>query len=478
MLNLLSAGSRLCDGLTRREVLRAGSLGLMGLSLPEFIRARATASSRTLAQRSTGGRGRSCIILFLMGGPPQHSTWDPKPDAPAEIRGEFRPIATSVPGLHIGELMPRTAGLADKICVLRAVSSSDNAHSSSGYYMLTGHPHQPMNAENVNPGAPNNHPSLGGIVRRLKQGRSLMPSAMTVPHRIFNTDGSVWPGQDAGMLGRSADPWLFNCQPGAAEMGMPEFSLPVEMSPPRLEGRRSLVQQVNRRLERASRSEVLASFDHQSQQAFDLLRSANSRRAFRLDLEPAPVRDRYGRSPFGQSVLLARRLIEAGVSLVQVNWYRGPDEPADNPCWDSHTRESERLRTVLVPPMDQAYSALLQDLSSRGLLDETLVVNMAEFGRTPRFNNRAGRDHWGFVYSVALAGGGVRGGQVIGSSDKIGGHPRDGRVGPQDLTATIFHALGYHPDTEIHDSQARPIPISRGEVIRQVFSQETVRERL
>jgi hypothetical protein len=404
-----------------------------------------------------------------MGGPPQHSTWDPKPDAPAQIRGDFGPIATRVPGLHIGELMPRTAGLTDKICVLRAVSSNDNAHSSSGYYMMTGQPHQPLNTENANPGAPNNYPNMGGIVRRLRHGQGGLPAAVTLPHRIFNTDGSVWPGQDAGMLGRSADPWLFTCRPGDANFRISEFNLAVDMSATRLRDRRSLLDQVNQRLDAASRPGVLDTFDHQNRQAFDLLRSARSRQAFNLDQEPASVRDRFGRSPFGQSVLLARRLVEAGVALVQVNWYRGPDEPSDNPCWDSHTNESARLRTVLVPPMDQAYAALLEDLGARGMLDETLVVSMAEFGRTPRMNSRGGRDHWGFVYSAALAGGGVRGGQVIGSSDKIGGYPRDGRVAPQDLTATIFHALGYHADTEIQDTLHRPFPISRGEVIRQLF---------
>jgi hypothetical protein len=404
-----------------------------------------------------------------MGGPPQHSTWDPKPDAPAQIRGDFGPIATRVPGLHIGELMPRTAGLTDKICVLRAVSSNDNAHSSSGYYMMTGQPHQPLNTENANPGPPNNYPNMGGIVRRLWHGQGGLPAAVTLPHRIFNTDGSVWPGQDAGMLGRNADPWLFTCRPGDANFRINEFNLAVDMSATRLRERRSLLDQVNQRLDAASRLGVLDTFDHQNRQAFDLLRSARSRQAFNLDQEPASVRDRYGRSPFGQSVLLARRLVEAGVALVQVNWYRGPDEPSDNPCWDSHTNESARLRTVLVPPMDQAYAALVEDLGARGMLDETLVVSMAEFGRTPRMNSRGGRDHWGFVYSATLAGGGVRGGQVIGASDKIGGYPRDGRVAPQDLTATIFHALGYHADTEIQDTLHRPFPISRGEVIRQIF---------
>jgi hypothetical protein len=404
-----------------------------------------------------------------MGGPPQHSTWDPKPEAPAEIRGEFKPIATAVPGIQIAELMPSTARQLDKICVLRAVSSTDNAHSSSGYYMLTGHAHQPMNAENVNPGPPNNYPSVGAIMRRLKTAGPGLPTSITLPNRIFNTDGSVWPGQDGGFLGHGADPWLFTCQPHAADFRIPDFNLPVGVSAPRLDRRRSLLDRVNQGLDSVSRTGILSYFDQQSQQAFDLVRSERARRAFHLDREPEAVRDRYGRTPFGQSVLLARRLIEAGVSLVQVNWYRGPDEPSDNPCWDSHTQESARLRTVLCPAMDRGYSALLEDLAVRGMLDETLVVWTAEFGRTPRMNSRGGRDHWGFVYSSALAGGGVKGGQVIGSSDPIGAQPRDSRVQPQDFTATIFHALGYSPDTEIHDNLGRPLPISRGEVIRQVF---------
>ncbi len=470
MLNIHGSGVRLCDGLTRREMLRVGSLGTFGLTLPELLRGRQVqAASRAPSPEGNRGKAKACIVLFLMGGPPQHSTWDPKPDAPAEIRGEFKPIPTTVPGLQLSELMPRTARLADWICVLRAMSSNDNAHSSSGYFMLTGHAHQPMNFENANPGPPNDHPSLGAIVRRLNQGRNGLPAAVTLPHRIFNTDGSVWPGQDAGFLGRGADPWLFTCAPASPSFRIDQLSLPADVPQPRLETRRTLLQQVNQRLDAVERSGVLGQFDKQSQQAFDLLRSRRSRQAFRLDQESPVMRDRYGRSQFGQSVLLGRRLVEAGVTLVQVNWFRGPDEPPDNPCWDSHTKESQRLKTVLGPPMDQAYSALLEDLSQRGLLDETLVVCMAEFGRTPKINGAGGRDHWGHVYSVALAGGGVRGGQVYGASDRIGGQPKEGRVQPHDLTATVFHCLGYRPETEIHDALGKPVPISRGEVIRQVF---------
>jgi hypothetical protein len=466
MISILGGQARLCDRWTRREVLRVGGLSALGLGLPELLRAR---RANAQAPARSFGRARSCILLFLMGGPPQHSTWDPKPDAPDGVRGDFAPIATKVPGIRIGELMPRLARWTDKLAILRAVSTGDNAHSSSGYYMMTGRPHAPMNAENVNPGPPNDWPTLGALVDacRPEHAASPLPAAVRLPHRIFNTDGSVWPGQDSGFLGRQVDPWLFTCTPGAAPFQIPGFSLAADLPPFRLGDRHALLRQLDRSLAAVQSSAAMARFDRDQQRALDILRSAHGG-AVQLDGEPALVRDRYGRSPFGQSVLLARRLVDAGVSLVQVNWYRGPDEPADNPCWDSHTGETERLRTVLVPPMDQAFAALLEDLSERGLLDETLVVCAAEFGRTPRFNNRAGRDHWGSVFSVALAGGGIRGGIVYGASDALGAFPAEGRVLPQDLIATILHCLGIPPAREIHDRQGRPIAACVGEVVRHV----------
>jgi hypothetical protein len=474
MLNLCTHGPRLCDALTRREMLHVGGLGLLGLTLPDRLRGQ-SADDRPR-------RARSCIVLFLMGGPPQHSTWDPKPEAAADVRGPFGPIATSVPGIQLCELLPSLARQMDKIAILRAVSTGDSAHSSSGYYMMTGKPHQPMNFENANPGAPNNWPTLGALVQRVRAGdpsrmsdRASLPAAVRLPHRIFNTDGSVWPGQDAGFLGVNADPWLLQCVPGSSSMRVTEFSLSADLPSGRLEDRRRLLEAVNRRIDAADRLGQLHHYDRQTQQAFDMLRSARAGHAFDLEREPALVRDRYGRSPFGQSVLLSRRLVEAGVSLVQVNWYRGPDEPSDNPCWDTHVNEPERMRNVLAPAMDQAFAALLEDLAQRGILEETLVVCMAEFGRTPRYNARGGRDHWGPVFSVALAGGGIRGGIVHGASDRIGAQPKDGRVLPEDLTATIFHCLGHAPDTEILDSLNRPIPMSRGQVIRQIVAHDSNR---
>jgi hypothetical protein len=456
MLSIHDRGSRLCDGLTRRDWLRIGSLGVAGLSLPALLQGRAPAA--VTPPRS--GKAKSCIMLFLLGGPPQHETWDPKPNAIAEVRGDLKPIASATPGFLVGEVMPQTARLTDKICALRAVCTNDNAHSSSGYYMTTGHPHAPIGVENAKPGAPNDWPCLGAAVKRMVRGRGSLPSAVTLPEQSANDGNLTWPGQDAGFLGRATDPWLLQCDPNAADFQVPGLGLAQDMPPARFDDRRALLDQVNGHLDAVQRSA-------QSQQAFDLICSSRSRQAFDIHQEPPRVRDRYGRNRFGQSVLLARRLVEAGVALIRVNWVRLPGA-VNNGHWDTHSQNTKGLQQ-LMPVMDRAYSALLEDLAQRGLLDDTLVVWLAEFGRTPKLNAGGGRDHWGHVFSVALAGGGVQGGRVHGVSDSIGGYPKDGRVLPQDLTATIFHCLDIPPQSEIHDSLGRPLAVSRGDVIRQAF---------
>ena len=458
MLNLTAAGGRLCEGLRRRDVLRIGSLGAFGagIGLPELLAGGVT----------TTGKARSCIVVFLTGGPAQHSTWDPKPDAPGAVRGAYKPIATSVPGLSISELMPKLAEIADKLCVLRAVSTGDNGHSSSGYYMLTGRPHSPRNVEGALPGPPNDGPGLGAVVGKLidpGQGKGL-PAAVTLPQRIFNTGGNEWLGQDAGFLGRAADPWLLHAEVLPTGYRVGEISLPDGLAIERVETRRALGEQIARRLAFLDHDATASALDQQTRQAFDLLRSPEARRAFRLEEEPDAIHDRYGRTPIGQGCLFARRLVEAGVRLVQVNWYRGPDEPPTFPVWDTHADETNRLKDALVPPTDRALAALIGDLDARGMLDETLVVCMAEFGRTPQLIG-GGRSHWGAVFSVAMAGGGVRGGQVYGASDRHAAYPKEGRVTPEDLHATILHQLGIDPARTIHDTLGRPHPASRGEVV-------------
>jgi uncharacterized protein (DUF1501 family) len=305
-----------------------------------------------------------------------------------------------------------------------------------------------------------------------------LPSAVTLPEQSANDGNLTWPGQDAGFLGRAADPWLLECDPAGKEFRVEGISLPAEVPPLRFDRRRSLLEQVNqhlngveRNLERGvARAPVgggLPAYASRQQQAFDLIRSPQGRRAFDLAAECPRLRDRYGRCRFGQSVLLARRLVEAGVSFVRVNWTRVAGAH-NNGHWDTHSKNTAGLRQ-LMPIMDEAYSVLLEDLDQRGMLDETLVVWMGEFGRTPKINAAAGRDHWGHVFSLALAGGGVRGGAVHGVSDAIGGYPHSGRVRPEDFTATILHCLGISPHSELRDRLDRPLAVTRGEVIRQIL---------
>lgn len=471
MLSFHGGRGRLCDGLSRREWLRVGGLGVGGLALPRLLQARAGAASQPGADGLPGfGRAKSCIVLFLTGGPPQHETWDPKPDAPVEIRGPYKPIATATPGLQVCELMPKTAALTNTIAVLRGMATDDNAHSSSGYYMLTGQPHAPKNRENANPGPPNDWPSLAAMVRHLRGDRSALPGAVRLPEHIWNTDKSVWPGQDAGWLGPQADPWLVACDPSQPDFTPPDITLPLDITPERLADRLHLQAAINRRF-RDVGDERIARWGAWQSKAIDLVQSDAARGAFALDREPASVREKYGNHRFGQSVLLARRLVEAGVSLVQVNWNRGVNDPdvAASPMWDTHAKNAERLKQQLMPPMDAAYSALLEDLAERGLLDETLVVWMGEFGRTPKISPNGGREHWGGVFSVALAGGGVQGGAVYGRSDRQGAFPLDGRVEPPDLIATIHHCLGYPASTEVHDREGRPLVISKGRPIEAIL---------
>jgi len=298
-------------------------------------------------------------------------------------------------------------------------------------------------------------------------GGTDLPPSVTLPNRIINTGGDVWPGQDGGFLGRAGDPWLVRVEhEGNGPARMAEIGLPDDLHPERLARRRGLLDALAQSVDGSARS--AEAVDANTRRAYDLLLSTRGRAAFRLDDEGAVVRERYGSSPFGQHVLLARRLVEAGVRMVQVNWYRGPGEPGNSPVWDSHLDETNRLKTVLCPPFDRAYSALLEDLASRGMLERTLVLCFSEFGRTPRMDGQGGRGHWGSVFSVAMAGGGVRGGQVVGASDAMGGQPLSGRVGPEDLLATAAHLLGVSPEKEFVDILGRPLPLTRGQVIGEV----------
>jgi uncharacterized protein DUF1501 len=474
MFRILGEGARLWDGISRRELLRVGGLGLGGLALPNLLSAKSALAAGG-GGRSTPyggqafGRARSCILLYMVGGPPQHETFDPKPEASADVRGQFKAIPTTVAGLQVGELMPQLARLADRYAVVRSVSTDVNAHTGSGYWMLTGHPHPNRHGESIPP-APMDWPHIGAVMRRLLPAGRDLPSVVTLPEPIKNNPGVIVAGQNAGFMAVEHEPFLLECDPSAPAFQVPGLSPLQDLPPARLDRRRSLLSQVNHALDMAHTRETFARENAVFHQAFDLLTSDRARRAFDLRLESPKLRERYGIHKFGQSCLLARRLVEAGVRLVTVNWPREPNDlDKGNPVWDTHSDNAGRLKSSLMPPMDQGTSALLEDLAARGLLEETLVVWMGEFGRTPKHNPGGGRDHWGHVFSVMLCGGGIRGGIVYGESDALGAYPQSDRVGPEELHATLYHCLGLPSASEITDKLNRPLRACDGEPIRELL---------
>ena len=453
-------------GLGRREWLRIGGLNTLGLSLPGLLAGQGQIADGNTAE-STFGRAKNVIYLYLSGGPPQHETFDPKPNAPTEVRGSFKAIHTNVPGIQFSELLPRTARIADKLAICRAMSTNDNTHSTSGYWMLTGFPYRGTNAREIQP---TDWPNLGSIVKMLNPSEGIPFSFAWLPEPIVANPGVLISGQSGGFLGSHANPERFTCDPQAPGFTVKEFQLPDDISPLRLSGRSSLLDQINGHFREVERLEGVRDFNHHRREAFGVLTSGKARSAFSIETEPTKVRDRYGRGKWGQSVLLARRLIEAGVRFVHVQWPREPGDLSSNrPQWDTHADNDNRVKKVLCPQFDVGFTALLEDLGERGLLDETLVVAVGEFGRTPKFNAAGGRDHWGPVFSCALAGAGISGGQIYGSSDANGAYPRTGRVLPQELAATIFHLLGIGHNATIRDRTNRPHHICNGQPLYQLL---------
>ena len=459
------------DRVARREWLRVGGLSALGVSLPHLLRAAETSTSRPavvpkLAGElgSTFGKAKNVIFLWLQGGPPQHETFDPKPDAPAEIRGPFKPIATNVPGIQFCELLPRTSCYADKLAVVRSLSTRDDNHDVSGYWLLTGYPYGPGSARQIKP---NDWPYFGSVVKMLKPSEKLPAlTSVWIPDMMRLNDNVTPAGQTAGFLGKLWEPERFVGDPALPDYEIEGLRLIGDVTKIRVDRRRDVLKQLESRFDETLRGGSVAAWDRLSQQAFDLVTSGGARTAFDLSKESDKTRDRYGRYSWGQSVLLARRLIEAGVRLVHVNWARDPgDNAVDNPLWDTHALNADRLQDNLCPQFDVTFAALMDDLTERGLLDETLVVVIGEFGRTPKINANGGRDHWGHVFSFAMAGAGIRGGQVIGASDKNGAYPATAPFTGGDLTATMFHLLGIDPNGFFLDNLNRPHPITKGEPI-------------
>ncbi len=451
----------LCEGLTRRQWLRVGGLSAAGLCLSDLLRGQAAASAVTSAGQAGFGRARSCILCFLFGAPAHQDIWDLKPDAPVDVRGEFRPIASNVPGILLGEHIPRIAQTAQRLALIRSVQHQDNTHTVAMHHMLTGRRHAQPNTNPRN--QPTDFPCFGAVVQYLQSSQVALPAGISLnaPANQVSANNHIFPGFFAGMLGRRFDPMFIAQNPAA-----PDFDpLPTAdgAEAVRLQGRHNLLQAVDQRRRQLEAVARVRDFDAYHQQAFDLVTSPAARRAFDLAREPAKVRDRYGWSAFGQGCLLARRLVEAGVRLVTVNWAR------DDAYWDTHANNFRDLKDKLLPPFDAGFSALLEDLDQRGLLDETMVVCLGEFGRTPKINANAGRDHWAACNTVVLAGGGVRGGQVLGASDRTAAFPATAPVSPNDLAATIYQALGIDPHTEMHDVLGRPLQVSDGRPLHELF---------
>jgi hypothetical protein len=454
--------------MNRRTWLVAGGLGMIG-ALSRSSRPIAATESVPQVSTASFGRAKHCILLFLTGGPPQHDTWDLKPQATAEIRGELNPIATGVPGIQISELFPQLARQAERYCLVRSVTHGDTVHTSAGYTMLTGAPHPQANASTASliRTSPNDHPHIGALVARYRSRCSRLPAAVSLPEFIRDANVNDFPGQDAGFLGRTYSPFLVEADLARSRILAPHLVLPADVPAGRVSERDALRRRLNADRVQLDAAALPAELGSDFRRTLDLFSSPDFACAFDIDQEPLATRERYGVHLFGQGCLLARRLVQAGVTLVTVYWhYEGPD---DSPVWDTHWNNYPHLRKRLMPPTDQAIAALIEDLSQRGMLSETLLVCLGEFGRSPRINKMAGRDHWPHVQSILLAGGGVRGGQVYGASDQQGAYPADKPVAPPDLIATILHLLGVPPEFQIRDRAGRTLPACHGQPLWEVM---------
>jgi hypothetical protein len=441
----------------RRDLLSIGTVWGLGLSLPRFFQARATA---TPAGRGTFGRAKSVMMLYLHGGHAQQETWDPKPDGPAPARGEFGAIATSVPGVRIGELLPRSARLMHKLAVIRSLSHANANHVQASLAAMTGHAHPPEAEQRGDfPPSPSDFPPFGAVLDHLRPARQL-PTWVQVGPTMRRANGTLLHGQFPGFLGGKHSPLIIDQDLLPSQVRVEAVLPNPEVPAVRLTARRHLQEQIDRQRRQLDQAAEVQRFDAFHQRALNLLTSPATAQAFQLAAEPAEVRARYGRTQFGQCCLLARRLAEAGVPMINVHYCQTPAG-----SWDTHSQHFRQMKASLCPTFDQAFASLVTDLDQRGLLAQTLVVAMAEFGRTPQVNKSGGRDHWPWVYSIALAGGGVGQGVVYGSSDKIAAQPTAHPHDPRDLAATIYHLLGVPADTLLYDATRRPHALVIGKPI-------------
>jgi hypothetical protein len=474
---------------SRRFALQAGAVGLLGLGMDHLGALREAKAAATPGVRD--GKARSVIYIFLSGGLAQHDSFDPKPDASEGIRGEFKPIATRTPGVHICEHLPMLAERSHLWSMVRSLTHSSNDHSAGHHIMLTGRTELPPGFDPNRPRL-EDWPSIASVVGAMSPPKNNLPPAIVLPERLVHSTGRILPGQFAGAMGPRRDPWFVEAsafdptaygaypeyefdhqdrerKPKRNRFELPDITLPEGLAGPRFSGRLDLLSHLDRRREELDRIAEYAPFDERRQAAISLLTDQKIRRAFRVEDADPKLLDRYGSNAFGWSLLMARRLVEAGVSLVQVNL-------GNNETWDTHGNAFPHLKDSLLPPTDRAVSALLDDLNESGLLDSTLIVMAGEFGRTPKISTLRsayklpGRDHWGRVQTAFLAGGGIVGGRVIGSTDRIGGHPASDPQSPENFAATIYRSLGIPPLAAWHDSVERPHQVYHGDPIAGLFA--------
>lgn len=446
MLDLVGKGiATTCNGTTRRDFLKVGTLGAMGFSLADYLAAKA-AGNVTAARDD-----RSVIMIFNLGAPSQLDTFDMKPNAPAEIRGPFKPISTAAPDIQISEILPRHAKIADKFSLVRSCYHNGAAVHDAGW--------QVMQTGRVFQGGVNT-PHVGSVVSYQRGRRSDLPAFVVLPQTMGRGGGNLPNGQAGGFLGKAHDPFSLMADPSQPNFKVPDLLPPADIDAARLDRRRKLRGIVESTVNDFESSENAKLMDENFQAAFRLMTSKQAREAFDLSKEPASVRERYGMNRFGQCCLLARRLVEGGVRFVTVNTFL---TVFDELTWDIHGTKPftsiEGMKNIVAPMYDQGYSALIEDLDQRGMLESTLVCNLAEFGRTPRVNPAGGRDHWPQCFTCCFAGGGVQGGRVVGSSDPIGAVPADRPVEPADIVATIFHSLGLDYEEMLPGPSGRPFPL-------------------
>jgi hypothetical protein len=446
MLKITGPGSvTTCDGITRRDFLQVGALGALGLGLSQY------ASLNALGAVKGGGNDKACIMIFNLGAPSQLDTFDMKPNAPREVRGPFKPIRTNNPDLQIAEILPLHAKLADKFSLVRSVYHTAAAVHDTG--------HQMMQTGRLFTGGINT-PHAGCVLEFLKGRKNELPAHVVLPEPMGPTGGNMPHGQDGGFLGKNYDPFVLNADPSKKDFKVPDLLPPSEIGEARLQRRRSLRQVVDDTVRKFEASPSAGLMDSSFDAAYRLMTSEKAREAFDLTKEPEKVRERYGMTRFGQSCLLARRLVEAGVRFVTLNTFI---TVFDEITWDIHGSKPftsiQGMKDIVAPMYDQGYSALIEDLSQRGMLDSTMVACLSEFGRTPKVNPAGGRDHWPQCWTVYFAGGGVKGGRIIGKSDDIGAYPTERPVKPSEIVGTIFHELGFDLDAHLPGPSGRPFPL-------------------